>query len=129
MSTVTVTQRVFCPFRILVGDFEAGCVAQMGKGSLCYSQDSRPLLSQNNHFFCPLLNISFSTEIYQYLEEILEPILEIQDEENTGISVWPLLSSSSFIWKQRAITTEGKKMEAKIIKLREILEEIIFNLY
>ena len=129
MSTLTITQRVFCPFRILVGDFEAGCVAQMGKSSLCYSQDARPLLSQNNHFFCPLLNISFSTEIYQYLEEILEPILEIQDEENTGISVWPLLSSSSFIWKQRAITTEGKEMETKIIKLREILEEIIFTLY
>ncbi|UCG04539.1 MAG: hypothetical protein JSW11_11255 [Candidatus Heimdallarchaeota archaeon] len=129
MRTLIITQRVFCPFRILVGDFQAGCVAQMGKDSLCFSQDARPLLPQNNHFFCPLTNIRISNEIHQHLERILAPLLEIQDEENTGISVWPLLSSNSFIWKQRAITEEGKEMEEQIKKLREILEEIIFNLY
>ena len=129
MKTLAITQRVFCPFRILVGDFQAGCVAQMGKDSLCYSQDVRPLLPQNNHFFCPLMNITISNETYQYLERILTPLLEIQDVENTGISIWPLLSSNSFIWKHRAITDEGKEMEALIVKLREILEEIIFNLY
>ena len=129
MKTLIITQRAFCPFRILIGNFQAGCVARMGKDSLCYSQDARPLLSRNDHYFCPLLNISISTEIYQYLEQILTPILEIQDEENTGISVWPLLSSNSFIWKHRSITNEGKEMEGLIEKLREILEEIIFNLY
>ena len=132
MKTLTITHRVFCPFRVLIGNFQAGCVAQMGKDSLCYSQDARPLLpqnDQNDHYFCPLLNISISTEVYQYLERILTPILEIQDEENTGISVWPLLSSNSFIWKHKAITREGKEMEGLIEKLREILEEIIFNLY
>ncbi|MFX1505202.1 MAG: hypothetical protein ACFFDC_03715 [Promethearchaeota archaeon] len=129
MRTLTITQRVFCPFRILIGDFQAGCVAQMGKNSLCYSQDARPLLSQNNHFFCPLLNIQISKETYEYLERVLTPILDIQDEENTGISVWPLLSSNSFIWKHKSITDKGKEIEQLIEKLRGILEEIIFNLY
>ncbi|MFX0122346.1 MAG: hypothetical protein ACFFAE_01830 [Candidatus Hodarchaeota archaeon] len=129
MKTLAVTQRVFCPFRILVADYQAGCVAQMGKDTLCYSQDARPLLRQNSHYFCPLMNITISNEIYQYLERILTPILEIQDEESTGISVWPLLSSNSFIWKHRAITEKGKEMEKLIEKLRYILEEIIFNLY
>lgn len=128
MKTLTITHRAFCPFRILIGDFQAGCVAQMRKDSLCYSQDARPLLSQNNHYFCPLLKITISYEIFQHLERILAPILEIQDEENTGISVWPLLSSNSFIWKQKAITVEGKEMEEQIMKLRRILEEIIFDL-
>jgi hypothetical protein len=132
MKTLTITQRVFCPFRILIGDFQAGCVAQMGKDSLCYSQDPRPLLPQNNnsnHFFCPLLNIKISKEINEYLERILTPILDIQDEENTAISIWPLLSSNSFIWKHRSITDGGKEMEELIEKLRRILEEIIFDLY
>ena len=129
MRTLTITERVFCPFRILIGDFQAGCVAQMGANSLCYSQDARPLLAQNDHFLCPLLNIKISKEIYEYLERILTPILDIQDEENTGISVWPLLSSNSFIWKHRSITDKGKEMEKLIEKLRGILEEIIFDLY
>jgi hypothetical protein len=130
MKTLTITQRVFCPFRVLVDDYQAGCVAQMGKNSLCYSQDTRPLLLRDNQFFfCPLLNINISKEIYEYLERILEPILDIQDEENTGISVWPLLSTNSFIWKHKSITDKGKEMEEQIKKLREILEEIIFDLY
>ncbi|MHA2202629.1 MAG: hypothetical protein ACW991_02960 [Candidatus Hodarchaeales archaeon] len=129
MKTLTITHRAFCPFRILIGDFQAGCVAQMGKDTLCYSQDARPLLPQNDQYFCPLLNITIPTEIYQYLERILASLLEIQDEENTGISVWPLLSSHSFIWKHKAITDEGKEMEELVEKLRGILEEIIFNLY
>ncbi|MFW9905308.1 MAG: hypothetical protein ACFFFH_13290 [Candidatus Thorarchaeota archaeon] len=129
MKTLTITQRVFCPFRILVGNFQAGCVAQIGRNSLCYSQDARPLLPQNDHFFCPLLNIKISMDIYEYLERILTPILDIQDEESTGISVWPLLSSSSFVWKHKSITNEGKEMEELIEKLRGNLDEIIFDLY
>lgn len=129
MSILTFTQKGFCPFRILVSDFQAGCVVQMGKEALCYSQDARPLLKKNNQYFCPLLNINISKENYQDIDSIIKVILEIQDEENTGISVWPLFSTNSFIWKRNSITDKGKQMEELIERLRDTLETILFDLY
>ncbi len=127
MSILTFTQKGFCPFRILVSDFQAGCVVQMGKDALCYSQDARPLLEKNNQYLCPQLNISLSKEIYQDIESVLKPILEIQDEENTGISVWPMFSSKSFIWKHKSVSAEGKQIEESIERLRNSLDSILFN--
>ena len=120
----------FCPFRILVSDFQAGCVVQMGKDALCFSQDARPLLLEKNNqqYLCPQLNISISKEIYKALESVLKPILEIQDEMNTGISVWPMFSKRSFIWKHKSITDEGKQIEELIERLRNTLDTILFDL-
>ncbi|MFX1334974.1 MAG: hypothetical protein ACFFAM_11105 [Promethearchaeota archaeon] len=128
MRTLTITQRSFCPFRTLLNDFQAGCVVQMGKDTLCYSQDARPLLYQNDHCYCPFIDFSISSNNCQDLERILAPILEIQDEESTGFSVWPLLSKNSFIWKHKSVTNEGKEMEKLIENLRNDLEEVIFNI-
>ncbi len=128
MSILSFTQKGFCPFRILVSDFQAGCVVQMGKDVLCYSQDTRPLLEKNNQYLCPQLNINISNEIYQDIESVLKVILEIQDEENTGISIWPMFSKNSFIWKHKSITDEGKQIEELIERLRNTLETILFDL-
>jgi hypothetical protein len=100
----------------------------MGKESLCYSQDARPLLEKNNQYICPQLNINFSKEIYREIESVLKVILEIQDEENIGISVWPMLARNSFFWKHKSITDEGKQIEELIERLRNNLDTILYDL-
>ncbi len=117
----------WCPFRIERYDFQAGCVLQLGKDALCYSQDIRPLIKHGDQFFCPLLRFKLSKKTYHEIELLLAPLLKVQDEHNTGVNVWPMLVG----WanpKYEAITIQGKELQKLSTQVREELEEIIYNL-
>lgn len=120
-------ERGFCPFRIEKSNFQAGCVLQLGKESLCYTQDARPLVSKGNQFFCPKLIFNLSKEIYNEIEKLITPILAIQDEENTGINIWPLVTGVANP-KYQAITNKGKKMQKISLHLKDELQEIVLEL-
>lgn len=122
-----VLHRGFCPFRLETSDYQAGCVLQLGKESLCYSQDARPLMSRHNHFFCPLMNFTLSKKTYKEVKRLITPILAIQDEESTGINIWPLLTGMSAT-KHNATTFEGKEMISLSKRVLFELEEIVFEL-
>ncbi len=117
----------WCPFRIERHDFQAGCILQLGKDTLCYSQDVRPLIRQGNHYFCPLLNFTLSSKTYHEIELLLAPLLKVQDEHNTGINVWPMLYGWSNP-KYEAVTIQGKELQKLSVLVREELEKIIYNL-
>ncbi|UCE13482.1 MAG: hypothetical protein JSV04_15035 [Candidatus Heimdallarchaeota archaeon] len=108
-------------------NYQAGCVLQLGKESLCYSQDARPLMKKDGYFFCPLMNFTLSEETYQEINRVITPILAIQDEESTGINIWPLLTGMSAT-KHIATTIKGKEMVSLSKKVLYELEEIVFGL-
>ena len=120
----------FCPFRVEKDNFQAGCVLRMGKTALCYTQDTRPLLqttSAPDEFSCPLLKVSISTETYREIEEVLSPLLMIQDEQNTAINLWPMLSGWSNP-KHQATSYKGQELIQMSIHLRKTLENIVVEL-
>jgi hypothetical protein len=82
----------YCPFRISTENFQAGCVLQLGGKILCYSQEQRPLLSQDEGFFCPKVKFTLSPDTYAEIEQITHMILTIQDTDNTCYNLWPMLT-------------------------------------
>ncbi len=120
-------ERGFCPFRIEKGSFQAGCVLQLGKETLCYTQDARPLINQENQYFCPRLNFNLSRETYEEIDVLVTPVLAIQDEENTGINIWPLVTGVANP-KYEAITNKGKQMQKISSHLKDELQEIVLEL-
>jgi hypothetical protein len=61
----------FCPFRIEVGYSEPGCKLRLGKDSLCYTSDSRPLLhcpDTSRAYYCPLIKFALSKETYKEIK-------------------------------------------------------------
>ncbi|MCK4847755.1 MAG: hypothetical protein KAT16_01885 [Candidatus Heimdallarchaeota archaeon] len=102
----------------------------MGQMALCYTQDTRPLLlttSAPDEFFCPLLKVTISTETYSEIEEVLAPLLMIQDEQNTAINLWPMLSGWSNP-KHQATSNKGQELIQMSVHLRETLENIVVEL-
>ncbi len=122
-----ILERGFCPFRIEKSNFQAGCVLQLGKETLCYTQDARPLISQEKQYFCPRLSFNLSREIYEEIDLLVAPMLAIQDEENTGINIWPLVTGVANP-KYEAITNKGKQMQKISSHLKEELQEIVLEL-
>jgi len=120
----------FCPFRVEKDNFQAGCVLRMGQTALCYTQDTRPLLqttSAPDDFSCPLLKVTISTETYMEIEEVLAPLLMIQDEQNTAINLWPMLSGWSNP-KHEATSNKGQQIVQLSVNLKETLENIVVEL-
>ncbi len=117
----------FCPFRIEKRNFQAGCVLQMGVETLCYTQDIYALISRDSEYYCPLLKINISKATYSEIEEIVKPILMIQDIENTSINLWPLLTGVASP-QHLAKTEKGKKMQNLSERVRSELEDIILEL-
>jgi len=125
-----ILEKGFCPFRVEKRDYRAGCALRLGKGALCYTQEIRPLIRQSGastYFYCPLLRFTLSREIYQDIELFAADILKIQDEEATGINLWPMLLGMANP-KNKSVTGAGKEMEKLSSHVREKLEEIVFNL-
>ncbi|MFX0173047.1 MAG: hypothetical protein ACFE9L_14135 [Candidatus Hodarchaeota archaeon] len=103
----------------------------MGKEALCYTQDVRPLVQRADSpdaYYCPLLKFSLSNDAYEEISSLVEFILAIQDEESTGINLWPMLSGISNP-KKKSITTGGIQMEHLSQKVRDQLEKIVYELY
>ena len=84
-------------------------------------------MTQNDHLFCPLTKINLSKEIYRNFEQVIAPILAIQDEESTALNCWPLLSGVSSP-KHNATTFRGKEMQELSKKVRNELGDIVFDL-
>lgn len=122
-----VLSQGFCPFRVEVSDFQAGCVLRMGTESTCFTQDIKPLLSQDEGYFCLLLKFNLSQEMYLAIERLIELVLTIQDSENTGINIWPIVKGLSKM-KYQATTPEGKEIEEICQKIKAELEEIVLDL-
>ncbi len=101
----------------------------MGNESPCYTQDVKPLLqrAETENYFCPLIKFELPKDIYLAITRLIEPLLTIQDDENTGINVWPLVKGISNM-KNKATTPEGKKIEKISRKIKAELEKIVFNL-
>lgn len=126
-----ILKQGFCPFRIEVGMHLAGCKLRMGKESLCYTQDIRPLVQRVDSpdaYYCPLLKFTLSNDAYEEISSLVEFILAIQDEESTGINLWPMLSGISNP-KKKSVTTRGIRMEHLSQKVRDRLEKIVYELY
>ena len=120
----------FCPFRVEKDNFQAGCVLRMGQTALCYTQDTQPLLqttSSPDEFSCPLLKVTISTETYQEIKEVLAPLLMIQDEQNTAINLWPMLSGWSNP-KHEATSNKGQQIVQLSVHLKQTLENIVVEL-
>ncbi|MHA1227114.1 MAG: hypothetical protein ACTSR2_12460 [Candidatus Hodarchaeales archaeon] len=127
MKTLSFKQRGFCAFRVQKDNFQAGCVLKLGKDLLCYTQDHRPLLYLHGSYFCPELQIKLSETTYNEIEDFVQTILTIQDEENTAINLWVMLTGTSNS-RNKAKTELGKDLENISKKVREELEEIVFNM-
>ncbi len=120
--------RGFCPFRVEIPDHLPGCVLQKGTESQCYSTDERPLVHRDTSYYCPLLpQVLISVELFKDFEQLVDYIFTIQDRENTTINIWPMLTGIANS-KNKAKTPKGIAMEKLSIKVREELNEIIFEM-
>ncbi|MHA1977581.1 MAG: hypothetical protein ACW98F_00315 [Candidatus Hodarchaeales archaeon] len=120
--------RGYCPFRVEILDHLPGCVLQKGKESMCYSTDERPLVFRDSSYFCPLLPQVLITEtLYKEFEKLVSYIFTIQDRESLTINIWPMLTGIANS-RNKAKTLEGKVMEKLSTKVREELNEIIFEM-
>jgi hypothetical protein len=130
MEKFNIIDKGYCPFRIEKRDWQAGCVLRMGKTALCYTQDLRPLLRRNdapNEYHCPLIKCSIDTNTYKGIEQVLAPLLQIQDEENTAINIWPMLKG----WaesKHEATSEIGREIVRLSSQVKATLEEILYDL-
>ena len=125
-----IIRQGFCPFRVEKDNFQAGCVLRMGQTSLCYTQDTRPLLqttSAPDEFSCPLLKVTIGNETYEEIEEVLAPLLMVQDEQNTAINLWPMLSGWSNP-KHEVTSNKGQRIVQMSVNLRRTLENIVVEL-
>jgi hypothetical protein len=120
----------YCPFRIEVADFQAGCKLRLGMQSLCFSQDAKPLIRNpgQDSYYCPLHNFSLSNETYKEIYSLVKSILVIQDEESTSINIWPMLAGISNT-KVKSVTAGGLKMVQLSQKVRDRLDEIVYELH
>ncbi len=120
--------RGFCPFRVEILEHLPGCVLQKGTDSQCYSTDERPIVYRDASYFCPLLpQVIIKEELYKKFEQLVDYIFTIQDRESTTINIWPMLTGIANS-KNKAKTPEGIAMEKLSIKVREELNEIIFEM-
>ncbi|MFW9777583.1 MAG: hypothetical protein ACFFE8_01935 [Candidatus Heimdallarchaeota archaeon] len=117
----------FCPFRVEYESFRAGCKLQIK--TLCYSQHARPLLQMDDKpgYQCPVLHFTLSAGTYEEIESIIHKILKIQDEENTALNIWPMLSGVANP-KHKSTTPEGKGIQQLSKKVRDELEQIIYDI-
>jgi hypothetical protein len=76
---------------------------------------------------CPVLHFALSESTYEEIESIVKQILKIQDEENTALNLWPMLSGVANP-RHKSITPEGKGMQQLSKKVRDELEQIIYDL-
>ncbi len=118
----------FCPYRIQVDDFQAGCVLlRSAQTALCYTQDVRPLLQRTTNpdgYYCPLIKFSLDNETYEEIEQILAPLLLVQDEQNTAINIWPMLRGWSNS-KDKTTSALGRRIVELSIHVKETLEELV----
>ncbi len=120
--------RGHCPFRVEILDHLPGCVLQKGKESMCYSTDERPLVFRDSSYYCPLLpKVLISEVLYREFEKLVNYIFTIQDRENTTINIWPMLTGIANS-RNKAKTPKGIAMEKLSMKVREELNEIIFEM-
>ena len=83
---------------------------------------------KNETFYCPLLpKVILSKETIADIEKLVRYIFTIQDQESTTINLWPMLTGIASS-KNRAITPDGKAMEKLSAKVRDELDEIIFEM-
>ena len=120
-------KRGYCPFRVEKRNFQAGCVLQLGREVLCYSQGQKPLLFQNDTPMCPKMGFELSKETYAEIEQITNMILAIQDASSTCFNLWPMLTGVANP-RYSATTGGGKVLQQLSEKVRRELEEIAFNL-
>ncbi len=120
-------KRGYCPFRIEKGNFQAGCVLQLGRETLCYSQEHKPLLFENDRPICPKIGFKLTKETYTEIEHITNLILTIQDEDRTSYNLWPLLTGVANP-RHSAKTGNGRVLQELSEKVRGELEEIAVNL-
>jgi hypothetical protein len=95
---------------------------------MCYSTDERPLVFRDPSYFCPLLpKVLISEELYKEFEKLVSYIFTIQDRESTAINIWPMLTGIANS-RNRAKTPEGIAMEKLSMKVREELNEVVFEM-
>ncbi|PWI47862.1 hypothetical protein CEE45_09470 [Candidatus Heimdallarchaeota archaeon B3_Heim] len=125
-----ILEHGFCPFRVEKSNFHAGCVLRRGQTTLCYTQDVRPLLRRvtaPDEYYCPLINFSIDNNTYNEFEQVLSPLLQIQDEQNTAINIWPMLKG----WanpKHEVTSPEGRMLVQLSAQIKEALENIVYDL-
>ncbi len=129
VKLMQILSQGFCPFRVEVSDFQAGCVLRMGTESTCYTQDIKPLLQtkDSKDYYCPLLKFDLSQETYLAIERLIETILTIQDSENTGINIWPMVKGIGQM-KHKATTPEGKEIEKMGQYIKSELDQVVLDL-
>lgn len=76
---------------------------------------------------CPVLHFTLSAGTYEEIESIIHKILKIQDEENTALNIWPMLSGVANP-KHKSTTPEGKGIQQLSKKVRDELEQIIYDI-
>ena len=99
----------------------------MAQAALCYTQDVRPLLqltTASDEYYCPLIKFSIDNETYEEIEQILAPLLLVQDEQNTAINIWPMLKG----WansKDKTTSPYGRRIVELSAHVKETLEELV----
>ncbi len=116
----------FCPFRVQTPDHQAGCTLLIGLNARCYTQERRPLIRKFNFFICPILGIHLGLELCNQLTLFLKPILQIQDEFEIAINVWPTLKGIANS-QGTAESLSGANLVELAISIQEALNEIILE--
>lgn len=137
LENVMITEkRGYCPFRVAMPGFQAGCVLQFGD-SFCYTRDQRPLIQheteepQKFYYTCPLVTkLDLSRETYQEIDQIISQILIVQDEHELAMNLWPIFCRDSKITfpTNESVTDKGKEISHLSKKVREELQDIVLNL-
>ena len=85
-------------------------------------------MREDKLFYCPLLpKVLLSKETITDVEKLVHYIFTIQDKESTTINLWPMLTGIATS-NNRAQTPDGKAMEELSAKVRNELDEIIFEM-
>ena len=122
-----VIKQGYCPYRIEVDNFQAGCVLRNAQTALCYTQDVRPLLQRAtdpDEYHCPLIKFSLDIETYEEIKQVLAPLLIVQDEQNTAINIWPMLRGWSNS-KDKTTSALGRRIVKLSAHVKETLEDLV----
>ncbi|MHA1967297.1 MAG: hypothetical protein ACW964_05805 [Candidatus Hodarchaeales archaeon] len=82
----------YCPYRIQTRRSQVGCAIRKEKEELCYSQEIKPMIYQNEGFYCSKHQVKISKDIYIKIEKIIDTIVTMQGVESTiCYNLWPMM--------------------------------------
>ncbi len=91
----------------------------------------KEMINGEKIYHCPLHKFHLTEKTYKEIEQVLDPILAIQDEENIGMNLWPIFSDQSKITNPNINlkTKKGRQMMQLSNQVRKELQQIVLNFF